>query len=178
MAHCDWLRVSRLLWYVSSFIFALQFCNSLSTVRSIYHLYKRQGQLREMISSGCGLNRSLYIRLMLLAGVEILGTIPLASFFLALSIKQGLTPWVSWADVHSYYSVIYQVPSIVWKHDRYQAVELEMFRWLLVLCAFIFFAFFGFAEEARTNYRRVYRWLVGHFGYFTPSGTSIGSSHA
>ncbi|KAI0250435.1 GPCR fungal pheromone mating factor [Lactifluus subvellereus] len=117
-------------------------------VRSIYHLYKRQSQLSEMISFGCGLNRSFYIRLMILAGVEILGTIPLASFFIAMDIKQGLEPWVSWADVHSNYSVIAQVPSIFWKHNLYPTLGLEMSHWVLVLCAFIFFAFFGFGEEA------------------------------
>ncbi|KAI0250420.1 GPCR fungal pheromone mating factor [Lactifluus subvellereus] len=147
-------------------------------VQSIYHLYKRQGQLSEMISFGCGLNRSFYFRLMILAGVEILGTVPLASFFIAIDIKQGLKPWVSWADVHSHYSVIRQFPSIVWKHNLYSALGIEMFRWSLVLCAFIFFAFFGFAEEARHNYRRVYRWLSNLFGYSTSSGIFIAPSHA
>ena len=150
----------------------------LSTVRSIYHFYRHQSHLSEMISSRNGHNRSLYIRLMMFSGVEILLTIPLGSFFMAVDIKQGLSRWVSWADVHSSYSVIDQVPSIVWKHDLYQALGFEMFRWLLVLCAFIFFAFFGFAEEARKNYRRVYRWFASLFGYSTSSGTSIGSSDA
>jgi pheromone a factor receptor len=143
---------------------------------SIYHLYKRQGLLSEMIYSGCGLNRSFYIRLMMISGVEILGTIPLASFFMANAIEQGLTPWVSWANVHSSYSVIEQFPSIVWKHHLHQALGYEMFRWSLVLCAFIFFAFFGFAEEARQNYHRLYRWLASLFGYSTSSGTSIASA--
>ncbi|KAF8494814.1 hypothetical protein F5888DRAFT_1634174 [Russula emetica] len=34
------------------------------------------------------------------------------------------------------------------------AIALEMYRWSLVLCSFLFFAFFGFANEARQNYRR------------------------
>ena len=178
MARCDWLCVSRLRWYESGFIFALQSCNSLSTVRSIYHLYKRQGQLSEMTSSGYGPNRSLYIRLMMFSGVEMLLTIPLALFFIAMNIKRGLTPWVSWADVHRSYSVIDQVPSIIWKHNLYWVLELEVSRWLLVLCAFISFTFFGFAEEARKNYRRVYRRLASLFGWCTSSGTSIGSSDA
>jgi pheromone a factor receptor len=140
---------------------------------SIYHLYKRQGQLSEVISSGCGMSRSLYIRLMMISGIEILGTIPLASLVMANDIEQGLTPWVSWADVHSSYSEIEHIPNIVWKHLPHQALGFELFRWSLVLCAFIFFAFFGFAEEARKNYRRFYSWLANLFGYSTSSGTSI-----
>ncbi|KAI0250400.1 GPCR fungal pheromone mating factor [Lactifluus subvellereus] len=137
--------------------------------KSIYHLYKRQGQLSDTTCFGGDLNRSFYIRLMMLAGVEILGTIPLASFLIAIAIKRGLTP---------YYSVIAQVPSIVWKHDWYMALVVEMFRWSLVLCAFVFFAFFGLAEEARRNYRRLYRWLASLFGYSTSSGASIALSDA
>jgi pheromone a factor receptor len=114
----------------------------------------------------------------MLAGVEILGTIPLGSFVMSLSIKAGLSPWVSWADVHSHYSEIMQIPSNMWKDNSSSAVGPELFRWSLVLCAFLFFAFFGFANEARKNYRRAYWSLAGLFNYSPLPGTSIGSSHA
>ncbi|KAI0250459.1 STE3-like pheromone receptor, partial [Lactifluus subvellereus] len=154
-------------WPVAIGCVSLVYC-----VRTIYYLYKRQHQLNEIISSKCGVNRSLYIRLMMLAGVEILGTIPLGSFYISLVIKSGLGPWVSWADVHSYYSEIMQVPSIIWKHNPSSVVWLELSRWSLVLCAFLFFAFFGFADEARQNYRRAYWSVAGLFNYSTSSGTS------
>ncbi|KAI0250461.1 GPCR fungal pheromone mating factor [Lactifluus subvellereus] len=160
-------------WPVAIGCVSLVYC-----VRTIYHLYKRQHQLNEIISSKCGVNRSLYIRLMMLAGVEILGTIPLGSVFIARGIEKGFGPWVSWADVHSNYFKIMQVPSSVWKHDSFSALGVEMFRWLLVLCAFVFFAFFGFADEARQNYRHAYWSVAGLFNYSTSSGTFIGSSHA
>ncbi|KAI0250480.1 hypothetical protein BJV78DRAFT_1283251 [Lactifluus subvellereus] len=106
----------------------------------------------------------------MLAGVEILGTIPLGSVFMVLDIKEGLGPWQLFQ--------IMQIPSSVWKHDRISLLGPEMLRWSLVLCAFVFFAFFGFADEARQDYRRAYWPLAGLFNYFTSSGTSIGSSHA
>ncbi|KAH9976617.1 GPCR fungal pheromone mating factor [Lactifluus volemus] len=112
-------------------------------VMNIYHLYKRKRQFKDMpvISSDSSLNKSLYIRLMALSTVEILGTIPLGSFWIAFDIKEGLTKWGSWADIHSYYSVIQQIPSIVWKHNSTTVVSLELSRWSVVLCAFLFFAF-------------------------------------
>jgi pheromone a factor receptor len=45
------------------------------------------------------------------------------------------------------------------------------------MCAFVFFAFFGFAEEARQNYRRVFTSLAGRVGYLTSSGTFGASSN-
>ena len=53
---------------------------------------------------------------------------------------------------------------------------LEVFRWSLVLCAFVFFALFGFADEARQHYRLVYTTLASRIGYST--FTLHGSSHA
>ncbi|KAH9976850.1 pheromone A receptor-domain-containing protein [Lactifluus volemus] len=87
---------------------------------------KRQFKDMPVISSGSGINRSLYIRLMLLSSVEILGTIPLG--------------------------------------------------WTLVLCAFLFFAFFGLAEEARKHYRLVYTSLANRLGYSTSSNTTCSSN--
>ena len=88
----------------------------------------------------------------------------------------GVTPWISWADTHSHYSEVFQIPSFIWKDDPKLAIGLEIFRWSLVVCAFVFFALFGFAEEARRDYRRVYTSLASRVGYST--FTIPGSSHA
>jgi hypothetical protein len=37
--------------------------------------------------------------------------------------------------------------------------------WLLVMVAVSFFAFFGFAEEAITNYKKVFRFIGKAFGF-------------
>jgi pheromone a factor receptor len=149
-----------------------------SIVMNIYHLYRRRRQFKEMpmISSGSGMNRSIYIRLMLLSSVEILGTIPLGSYWIAFSIKQGLTKWGSWAEVHSNYSKIEQIPSVVWKHDSTAVVSLELTRWSLVLCAFLFFGFFGLAGEAWKHYRLVYTSLANRVGYSISSNTTCSSN--
>jgi pheromone a factor receptor len=98
---------------------------------------------------------------MALSAIEILGTIPLATYFIVSSAKAGVIPWTSWADVHAHYSEIDQIPSFIWKYDPQMANSLEIFRWSLVACAFIFFAFFGLADEARQRYHDVYTSLAG-----------------
>ncbi|KAI9509916.1 pheromone A receptor-domain-containing protein [Russula earlei] len=136
-------------------------------------------KFKEIMSFNRGLNRGRYLRLMALSSVEILGTVPLGTYFIVSNAKMGVTPWISWDDTHSNYSRVAQYAAFIWKNDHAVVVGLEMYRWLLVLCAFIFFAFFGFAVEARHHYRLVYTSLASRIGLLTTtSGTLHGSSHA
>jgi Pheromone A receptor len=82
----------------------------------------------------------------------------------------------NWTNVHSNYSRIPQIPKIVWKSNPRNVFALEMFRWSLVLCAFLFFAFFGLAGEAWQHYRCLYRWLARHVRSLVSSDTFITSS--
>jgi Pheromone A receptor len=142
---------------------------------TICTFYKHQREFRQMTSSSQGLSHGRYLRLMALSATEIFGTIPLGTYFIVSCAKAGVRPWESWADMHRDYSEVIQVPSIVWKNDPFMANGVEMFRWLIVACAFTFFAFFGFADEARQHYRRVYTSLasrVGHSTTFAPHESS------
>jgi pheromone a factor receptor len=144
---------------------------------TIYTFCKRERQFRQIMSSNRGLNRSRYIRLMVLSGVEMLFTIPLGTFFIVYNANMGVTPWISWEDTHSNYHRVVQVAGFMWKNNPNIVIGLEMERWSYVLCAFIFFAFFGFADEARQHYRLVYNSLASRVGYSTSSGTFHASSH-
>jgi pheromone a factor receptor len=128
------------------------------------------------MSSTIGLSRGRYIRLMAISAVEILGTIPLGTFYIVHNSKLGVTPWRGWAFTHEHYSEVIQVPASIWKNDPDSVLGLEMYRWSLVLCAFLFFALFGFANEARQNYRRLYTSIASRIGYST--SILLGSSNA
>jgi pheromone a factor receptor len=130
------------------------------------------------MSSTPGLSHSRYIRLMTISAVEILGTLPLATFYIVRSLKLGVAPWRGWAYTHGDYSAVYQIPGSIWKNNPNSVLFLEMFRWSLVLCAFIFFAFFGFAEEARQNYRRLYTTVASRIGYSESTSALFRSPNA
>ncbi|KAH9964938.1 pheromone A receptor-domain-containing protein [Russula dissimulans] len=136
-------------------------------------------QFKQIISFNRGRNLGLYLRLMALSSIEILGTIPLGTYFIVKN-AQSVTPWKSWANTHSDYSRVVQFPALVWKDEPLRAFGLEAFRWTLVACAFLFFIFFGFAVEAREHYRVVYAWLACRFSSLTSSRTQAlrGPSHA
>jgi len=109
--------------------------------------------------------------------IEIFGTIPLASWVLSLNAKAGFVPWVGFAALHQDFDLIYQIPSVVWKNYHISHVLFEFYRWSLVACAFTFFGFFGFADEARRHYRLVYTSLASRVGLSTSNGKFAGSSH-
>ena len=134
---------------------------------NIYLFYMRELRFREIMSATPGLSRSRYIRLMVISTIEMLGTIPLGSIWIVKIVQSGVEPWRGWAYTHDHYSVVYQIPASVWKSIPNSVFFLEMYRWLLVLCAFLFFALFGFADEARRHYRRVYASLASRIAHST-----------
>jgi pheromone a factor receptor len=147
---------------------------------TIYALAKREHQFSQVMSSNRNLNRSRYFRLMALAGIDVLCTVPLSAYVLYRLGEMHPGAWKSWTKTHDSgdYSVILQVPSSIWKEISFANFSLELPRWALVACAFLFFAFFGFADEARQHYRLAFKSLATRAGFSTSSLTIQGSSHA
>jgi pheromone a factor receptor len=87
------------------------------------------------------------------APTDLFLTTPLATFVLDSNVAViGLSPWISWADTHSNFSRVVQVPGIYWRADPYSAASVETLRWAAVTCALLFFGCFGFADEAINQY--------------------------
>jgi len=138
---------------------------------------KRRKEFNELLASNRNLTFGRYFRLMCLAGIELICGIPLSSFSLYLNASGGINRWVSWSNTHSGFSRVDQVPSIIWKSQPEVMASLELSRWLVVLCAFIFFAFFGFADEARKHYRSAFYVVAKKLGYsISPSRTALSGS--
>ncbi|KAJ7088300.1 pheromone A receptor-domain-containing protein, partial [Mycena epipterygia] len=117
---------------------------------------------------------------MALAMTAMFFTTPLAIFVVYLNATATeIGPWRSWADTHFLYSRVEQVPSIIWRSDHLTVVSFELTRWAAPFCALIFFAYFGFAQEARRNYRTAYEALARRVGLgrFLPQ-PSVGKSFA
>jgi len=138
-------------WPVAVGCVSLVYC-----VMAIYAFYKRVHQFGQLMTANRNLNRGRYFRLMALSSIEIFGTIPLGTYWIVYNARKGVGPWKSWAYQHSDYSQIPQIPVSIWRNRPELVVGLESFRWSLVLCAFIFFAFFGLADEARQHYRLIF----------------------
>jgi pheromone a factor receptor len=126
----------------------------LRPVFTIRAVMKRRKLFKDIVIASSNLTYSNYWRLVALASVDFCFTIPLAIWVIVGNATWGeVSPWVSWADTHWGYSRVFQFPRVVLNETPVVIVSLEITRWAVVLCAFVFFGFFGFADEAKENYR-------------------------
>ncbi|KAG6906375.1 hypothetical protein DXG01_014248 [Tephrocybe rancida] len=149
-----------IMWPIVIGLISVVYCGL--TLRSFS---RRRLEFGSFLSSNKSLTISRYFRLMALAMSDIVFTTPLAIFILWLNATATpIEPWVSWADTHFDYSRIEQVPAVVWHMNHLNVVAMEFSRWVTPVCAFIFFGFFGFADEARRHYSHIFWILVRPFG--------------
>jgi pheromone a factor receptor len=142
-------------------------------VLSIRAFARRRSQFKELLSANSNLNANRYFRLMFLAGIEVACTIPLASWAMYLNIHTiHLFPYKGWADTHWGFSRVDQFPTLLWHNNRLLAMSLELTRWSPVVCAYVFFIFFGFADEARKHYRLAYTSVAKRMGYTVTTSSS------
>lgn len=144
------------------FVSVIHSYSSVYAVMSLHALLVRRAQFKQFISSSTSLTSSRYFRLMALATTEMIFTLPLGTYELFSDSGSALNPWISWSDTHYDFSRVDQFPSFEWKVSASVVVPLELTRWIIPACAFVFFSFFGFAEEARKNYRMYYAFIKRH----------------
>lgn len=114
---------------------------------------------------------------MCVAAISGLATIILCSYNLYVTTAATqVLPWRGWADTHSDYRRVEQFPAMIWHLIPGKVLALELTRWLAVFAAFIFFAFFGFAEEARKNYSSAAQSIGKHVGISSTESTWLGPS--
>ena len=105
-----------------------------------------------------------YARLIFFSSCDLLCGIPIASFYLYISITllfPGPVPGLK--EEHKDFFFIYVVPATVWRSTTLSELASELNRWIIVWCAFVFFAIFGFTEESRNNYRAILQSVVQVF---------------
>ena len=134
---------------------------------------RRRVEFGRFLSSNKSLTLSRYFRLMALAMSDIIFTTSLATFMMWLNATATpIGPWRSWADTHFDFNRVEEFPALFWRSDHLTVISIEFSRWVGPLCAILFFAFFGFADEARKNYRNAFWWIAKRFGYHPPAPVS------
>lgn len=148
-------------------------CYGALTIRAFV---QRRKMFNDLVSANANLTYSRYWRLIALASVDFCFTVPYATWGIVNVALGDVRPWVSWADTHWGYDRVFQYPRVLWEQEPVVAWSLELFRWGAVICAFIFFGFFGFADEARKHYRLAASTVTKRLGYtmFIESMTSSG----
>ncbi|KAI0311157.1 pheromone A receptor-domain-containing protein [Amylostereum chailletii] len=152
-------------------------CYCMLTLRAFF---KRRAQFNEVISAHSALTVNRYFRLMAIAMVDVVLTVPISAFGIYLAASSNsIRRWISWDDTHFNYGEVDSIPAILWRSSKNGQISVELSRWSVVFSAFVFFAFFGFSMESRKNYSRVFRAVAKRFGVQSASilpGSRLGSS--
>lgn len=143
---------------------------------NIYHFYVKRRTMKALLQASSGsIDFSRYIRLMTLSGIDILCTVPLGVWGLYSQMTLDVVvPWPGWKEVHSTPFLVNQIPAALWRSDHNTVTALELTRWSSVMCAIIFFMFFGFADEAKRNYSSAFKSVAKRVGHtsFAPDFTN------
>ncbi|CCL98521.1 uncharacterized protein FIBRA_00520 [Fibroporia radiculosa] len=125
---------------------------------------KQRKKLNEVISASGNFSR--YFRLMALAAVELCSTVPLATYTLIVTVQEPVYDWDgSLANLHYDFSSVGQIPAISLLTEDPAAVRSLAFdSWTFIGCALVFFAFFGFAQEARSHYHKAFKVIARQLG--------------
>ncbi|EED83530.1 hypothetical fungal pheromone GPCR [Postia placenta Mad-698-R] len=113
---------------------------------------KRRKQFNELMSSNKNLTFNRYLRLMGLASIEMLCTVPLGIWSVVEDSRFPIYTWYGLGNLHYDFSRVDQYPSIIWVNNPLMREAIVFDIWDVITCSLVFFAFFGCAEEARRHY--------------------------
>ncbi|KAG2335733.1 STE3-domain-containing protein [Suillus weaverae] len=131
--------------------------------------YKRRMTFNSLISGNNSMNANRYIRLMMLSVIEMAFTVPISIYSVYISsTSTPMQSWVSFSDTHYDFSYVGLIPAVEWTSNSIYKQSIDLTQWLFPVCAFMFFALFGFGSEARKRYRLYFLWIAKRFGYNPP----------
>ncbi|KAF8647127.1 hypothetical protein AX16_006958 [Volvariella volvacea WC 439] len=145
---------------------ALCLISSIYSVLCFKEFYKQRLNLQASFGS---LTPSRYYRLMAMTGANLLISTPYNLYIIVVNAKFGtISPWISWEDTHFGFSRVDQYPALLWQRNALNFMNLELNRWSLVICAIVFFIFFGFASEAKRHYKQAFFWVSSRVHVSSP----------
>jgi Pheromone A receptor len=107
--------------------------------------------------SNSALTTPRYLRLIAMAMTEMFWGTLFTSYNLYNNVYPGVRPWTNWADVHSNFSRVGLFPEAVIPPPF--ASSMLFLWWAMPASSIIFFIFFGFGEETRKEYRKLWTLL-------------------
>ncbi|KAF8223919.1 STE3-domain-containing protein [Tricholoma matsutake] len=132
---------------------------------TLRHLYKKYSELNEHLSSGNTINKSQYLRVLIIATLGSICVFPF-SFYWFVTNWTTVYSWQGWKQVHSNFSDVYIIPNSFWRANPSSQYGTEVSRWAFVFNAFAIFVCFGIHEEARKNYLSAVQYILRYAPWF------------
>ena len=86
-------------------------------VMTLKAFFERRKRFSELMASNEHLTCNRYFRLMGLAALDVLFTIPLTTYNIINNYKQDFYTWRGFADLHSNFGRVDQYPAVIWRAD-------------------------------------------------------------
>ncbi|KAJ7320847.1 GPCR fungal pheromone mating factor, partial [Mycena albidolilacea] len=125
--------------------FVLVLMSSIYCLFSLRTFAARHAAFAQLMSTHPALTPDRYLRLSALALTDLMLSTPLAASIYHNTVASPISPWISYFD----YGRIEQALHVLWAADTKSRVAIELVRWAPPMYTLVFFALFGFAEEAR-----------------------------
>lgn len=133
--------------------------------------YRQRRDVDHFLLSNNSVSRTNYIRILTLASIDVLLTLPIGIVTIVLDVTQSLsvygTPpfYLGWAHDHTGWEPV-GLPYAEMMADGTSTIALAYFpQWTSPVLAFAIFGLFGVASEARASYWRIICTVGGRFGW-------------
>jgi hypothetical protein len=154
---------------------------TMGLAKIVYVFYRHNCETNEFLQSHISLNQHRYFRILALACIDLLLTLPLGVVNTTISIQEDIRNplpghsfqfYHGWAVVHSHSAPIALSYSEAIGAGTWSRLGLYFGLWTAPILAIIIFAFFGFTSEARATYWRGFRAVGRLFGWTPPAPKS------
>ena len=115
-------------------------------------------------------SRTNYLRILALASIDVLVTLPIGIMSLVLNVLAGVTQdylpfYAGWTDLHTDWDPISSDSSDLRKSKTSIIVQFYFAAWSSPVLAFVIFGLFGLTKEARASYWRIVCTVGGWLGW-------------
>ena len=135
--------------------------------------YRQSRDINRFLQSNNSVSRNNYMRILALASIDVLITLPVGIATIVLSVTETLAQepmpfYFGWTFDHTDWEPVgYSYAEIV-AFGTSSVVQLYFVQWTSPFLAFVIFGLFGVTLEARASYWRAIRTILGWFGW-TPA---------
>ncbi|KZV66104.1 fungal pheromone STE3G-protein-coupled receptor [Peniophora sp. CONT] len=140
--------------------------------RKVVLLFHRQRRdINRFLHSNGSVSRHSYFRILALASIDILLTLPIGIVILVLVVQAGTTPgggltfYPGSVGLHSNWSPTGFLYSDLLEEGTFAIAELYLSTWTSPFLAFVIFGLFGLTAEARASYWQIVNAAGAKFGW-------------
>ncbi|KAH9837844.1 putative fungal pheromone GPCR, STE3-type [Rhodofomes roseus] len=135
---------------------------SVYAVFAFAHFFRRRATFaKHLQGNSAALTPSRYLRLMAMAVIEMFWGLLVTAVNTYFSYRDGLRPWISWANTHSDFSRIGQFPLVLIPGPA--LTEAYFLWWAVPVSAYLFFVFFAFGQDTMQSYASSWEWIRSLF---------------